>query len=138
MFMNQLDVVKASEIFLIPSSILVGALGVARTEGLKSGISALGLLLTLLWIICRCGAYGAAGSPIPWRLTILTWMPALFLVSWGISLVLHVKNYKKRKEKLLNNSGTIFEDIFVHPAKNFTIENESGVHSCRFQRNSCF
>jgi hypothetical protein len=43
--MNELDVVKSTEIFLVPGSILVGALDVARTEGLKTGISALALLL---------------------------------------------------------------------------------------------
>jgi hypothetical protein len=36
---------------------LVGALGVTKTEGLKSGISTLGLLLTVLWLICIWGAY---------------------------------------------------------------------------------
>jgi len=94
---NALDVVKATEIFLIPGSILVGALGVARTEGLKSGISALGLLLTVLWLVCLWGAYGAASTPKPWRLTILLWMPAIFFVSWSISLRIHVKNYLREK-----------------------------------------
>lgn len=94
--MNELDVVKATEIFLVPGSILVGALGVARTEGLKSGISALGLLLTVLWLVCIWGAYGAA-STLPWRLTILLWMPVIFFVSWTISLRIHVKNYLDEK-----------------------------------------
>jgi hypothetical protein len=50
--MTDFDVVKTTEVFLTPASILVGALGVAQTEGLKTGISALALILTTLWEIC--------------------------------------------------------------------------------------
>jgi hypothetical protein len=50
--MTDFDVVKITEVFLTPASILVGALGVAQTEGLKTGISALALILTTLWEIC--------------------------------------------------------------------------------------
>jgi hypothetical protein len=35
------EVAKVAELFLTPAAILVGALGVARTEGLKTGVSAL-------------------------------------------------------------------------------------------------
>jgi hypothetical protein len=46
------DLTKLVEIFLVPSSILVGALGVASTEPLKTGISMLGLVVSILWAIC--------------------------------------------------------------------------------------
>src|SRR5262245_52428267 len=46
------ELVPLTELFLTPSSILVGALGVARTEPLKTGISVLGLAASMLWIIC--------------------------------------------------------------------------------------
>src|SRR5687768_13691631 len=115
---NQLDIVKVTEVFLVPSSILVGALGVARTEGLKSGISALGFLLTVLWLICVCGAYGAASTPKPWRLTMLVFMPALFLVSWSISLRIHVKNY-------LNEKGTTLRHLFARSTRSIKISSEN-------------
>jgi len=41
---------KVTAIFLTPPSILIGALGVARTEGLKTGISAIGMLSVWLWL----------------------------------------------------------------------------------------
>ena len=94
------DVVKTTEIFLLSGSILVGALGVARTEGLKSGISALGLYLTVLWFVCVWGAYGAEPNTKPWRLTMLAWMPAVFLVSWIVSFAIHVQKYIHEKEVL--------------------------------------
>jgi hypothetical protein len=97
--MNQLDVVKVTEVFLVPGSILVGALGVARTEGLKSGISAIGLLLTALWLVCIFGAYWGASPPKPWRLMMLVFMPWLFLVSWGVSLRVHVTKYCREQGK---------------------------------------
>src|SRR5262245_28387586 len=48
---------KLAELFLTPSSILIGAPGVARTEGLKFGISSIGILSSVLWI----RAYEAGG-----------------------------------------------------------------------------
>lgn len=89
-----IDVGKITEIFLISASILVTALGVAQTEGLKTGISALALILTTLWAICACNA-GADSAPAK----ILIWMPALFLVCWIVSFVFHGRRYYAQHKK---------------------------------------
>lgn len=94
--MTEFDIVKATEIFLVPGSILVGALGVAKTEGLKTGVSALALLLTILWTICILDAYQTEPAR-SLRLSILMWMPALFLICWTVSLVLHGRRYLKER-----------------------------------------
>ncbi|HET9712587.1 MAG TPA: hypothetical protein VFP64_11915 [Pyrinomonadaceae bacterium] len=90
---NNFDVVNITALFLVPASILVGALGVAQTEGLKTGISALSLILMTLWEISALEA-GAASSL---RLQILLWMPALFLVCWIVSFVFHGSRFYKQK-----------------------------------------
>lgn len=43
------DLIAASQMFLIPAAILFTALGVAQTEGLKTGISAIGLVISATW-----------------------------------------------------------------------------------------
>jgi uncharacterized membrane protein YGL010W len=90
--MTDFDVVKTTEVFLTPASILVGALGVAQTEGLKTGISALALILTTLWEIC----VREAGTDSSLRSHILIGMPALFLVCWIVSFVFHGKRFYKQ------------------------------------------
>jgi hypothetical protein len=92
---NDLNIVKATEIFLVPASILVGALGVAQTEGLKTGISALALILSLLWGVCILDAYRLADSTL--RSCILIWMPALFLICWSVSFVFHGRRYWRQR-----------------------------------------
>lgn len=57
---NDFIVVKTTEIFLVPVSILLSALGVAQTEGLKTGISVLALILTGLWSVCLSMPIGHA------------------------------------------------------------------------------
>lgn len=94
--MDDLNIVKLTEIFLIPGSILVGALGVARTEGLKTGISALGLVSTLIWACCNMDAYGSLSSR-SWRISVLAWLPLLFLVAWVISGVIHFRKWQAER-----------------------------------------
>lgn len=93
--MTVLDVGKITEIFLVPASILVTALGVAQTEGLKTGISALALILTTLWEICVCSAGADSSAPSK----ILIWMPVLFLVCWIVSFVFHGRRYYAQNKK---------------------------------------
>lgn len=94
--MADLDIVKLTEIFLVPGSILVGALGVARTEGLKTGISVLGLLTTLIWAFCNWDAYRAESSPTS-RIFILAWLPLIFLVAWVISGIIHFRKWQAER-----------------------------------------
>lgn len=87
------ELISTYQMFLVPASILFTALGVARTEGLKSGISAIGVALSLVW-----GATILCWNEPP--LTVAQWyialcMPAIFLVISIISLVVHLYLYHK-------------------------------------------
>jgi hypothetical protein len=80
------DLIDVADLFLTSASILVGALGIARTEGLKTGISLLGIVSTWIWI----SAYGAK----VWWASLMTGnamalLPAAFILAWFISLFIH-------------------------------------------------
>jgi hypothetical protein len=89
------DLVKLVEIFLVPNTILVGALGVASTEPLKTGISILGLVVSILWGICSRDAFQAIHASPSTRELVLAWLPVLFLVCWLISAGAHGWRWKK-------------------------------------------
>jgi len=92
------DLVKVTEIFLIPSSFLVAALGTADSNPHRAGVSLVGLIASGLWWICSWEALTDRGSPETGaaagshsrRVRIMTWLPVLFVVSWVVSLVAHV------------------------------------------------
>jgi hypothetical protein len=90
---DELTVVKLTEIFLVSGSILVGGLGVARTEGLKTGISTLGLLSTLVWAFCNWDACQAE-SLHSHRKLVLAWLPLLFFFAWCISGYIHFNKWR--------------------------------------------
>ena len=46
------DLVKISELFLVPSSFLVAALGTADTNLHRASVSLLGLTVSVLWLVC--------------------------------------------------------------------------------------
>jgi len=100
--MDELNIVKLTEIFLVPGSILVGALGVARTEGLKTGVSALGFLITLIWAFCNWDAYPPVSLRSS-RISVLAWLPLLFLVAWVISGIIHFRKWQA--ERALKNTA---------------------------------
>jgi hypothetical protein len=81
-----LDLAKITELFLTPSSILVAALGVARTDPLKTGISGLGFVLSILWINCSRGATAGESSM---RAKILEKLPVIFIFFWVFSTIVH-------------------------------------------------
>lgn len=83
------DLTKLAEIFLVPSSILVGALGVASTEPLKTGISILGLLVSILWAICSHDAFRTIQPNPSVRESVLACLPTLFILGWLISTGVH-------------------------------------------------
>lgn len=87
--MDDLDLVKLTEIFLVPSSILVGALSVATTEPLKTGISALGFLAAVLWSVCNYDAMRQLNAAIPLRGQVLAWLPVAFGACWLICTIIH-------------------------------------------------
>jgi hypothetical protein len=79
------DLISACQMFLVPASILFTALGVAKTEGLKSGVSFLGVIISLLWLGT---IYTWGGNPPAGRITAYI-LASTFLAVAGISLVVH-------------------------------------------------
>ena len=46
------DLIKVTEIFLVPSSFLVAALGTADTNPHRAVVSLLGLIVSAFWLAC--------------------------------------------------------------------------------------
>src|SRR5689334_5549107 len=92
------DLVKVTEIFLVPSSFLVAALGTADTNPHRAAVSLVGLIVCVMWVTCSREAYseatpeisGSAGLAPPRRIRLLAWLPVVFLVGWSVSVVIHV------------------------------------------------
>jgi hypothetical protein len=89
------DLVKTTELFLIPSSFLVAALGTADTNFHRSAVSLLGLIVSLLWLRCSREAYVETTASAPQiaqtaRIRTLAWFPLVFIAGWCFSLVVHL------------------------------------------------
>lgn len=89
------DLVKTTELFLIPSSFLVAALGTADTNLHRAAVSALGLVVSVLWCLCsREAMLEAVAGQQEWtrtaRFRVLAWFPAVFILGWLVSVVAHV------------------------------------------------
>lgn len=92
------DLTKVTEVFLIPSSFIVAALGTADSNPHRAAVSLLGLVVSGLWWVCsreafgelRAGGTGPGPAPLPRRVHIFHWLPAFFLACWAVSLVAHV------------------------------------------------
>jgi hypothetical protein len=92
------DLVKITEIFLVPSSFLVAALGTADSNPHRAGVSLIGLIVSALWWISGWEAIaerrptdtGAEGKPHSRRVRIMTWLPIFFFACWAVSLVEHL------------------------------------------------
>jgi hypothetical protein len=92
------DLVKITEIFLIPSSFLVAALGTADSNPHRAGVSLIGLIVSILWWISSQEALSerrpadaeSTDRPHSRRVRIMTWLPIFFVGCWVVSLVVHV------------------------------------------------
>jgi hypothetical protein len=89
------DLIKSTEIFLIPSSFLVAALGTADTNPHRAAVSLVGLTVSALWLTCACESMPkikpSDQAPRSRRLRILAWwLPMVFIVGWSISVVIHL------------------------------------------------
>jgi hypothetical protein len=97
------DLVKVTEIFLIPSSFLVAALGTADTNAHRAGVSLIALIVSLLWWVCswealaerRPDGTAPAATPGSRRVRIMTWLPLVFVASWAASVVAHLALWGK-------------------------------------------
>lgn len=89
------DLIKITEIFLIPSSFLVAALGTADTNLHRAAVSLIGLVVSALWWVCSHEALleqleaSAAARARSRRRRILSWLPIVFTAGWIISAVAH-------------------------------------------------
>jgi hypothetical protein len=92
------DLIKVTEIFLVPSSFLVAALGTADTNLHRGAVSLLGLIISFLWWVCSREALEddlaaeaeAKNRKHPKRTRILCWLPVVFVAGWAFSLCIHV------------------------------------------------
>jgi hypothetical protein len=83
------EAIGIGNIFVTANAILVGALSIGPTEGLKVGISLLGAVLTILWLCCR-----EKRDSRTTKLTVLELgLPVLFLLAWFTSLVIHLPRF---------------------------------------------
>lgn len=89
------DLIKVTELFLIPSSFLVAALAAADTNFHKAGVSILGLVVSLLWWLCSREALAETHVKQPeisrtTRIRTLAWFPIVFIAGWLVSVVAHL------------------------------------------------
>jgi len=93
------DLIKVTELLLVPSSFLVAALGTADTNLHRAAVSLLGLIVSLLWWVAVHDAYRhaqerssatAEASRLALRTRILYSLPLVFAVGWLVSVVAHL------------------------------------------------
>jgi hypothetical protein len=89
------DIIKITELFLVPSSFLVAALGTADTNLHRAAVSLLGLVVSLMWFACAREALvetamkdGEAARTA--RIRILARFPLVFVFGWFASVVIHL------------------------------------------------
>lgn len=85
------NLVKVTEIFLVPSSFLVAALGTSDTNPHRAVISVLGLVISILWWECCREAMLElqAEAASKRRTRILAWLSWIFIAGWLLSTVAH-------------------------------------------------
>lgn len=97
------DVVKTTEVFLIPSSFLVAALGTADTNPHRAAVSLIGLVVSVLWLVCSREALaelmsdqpGKEAAPLSRRIKIMSSLPVFFILCWTASLIAHAMLWGK-------------------------------------------
>jgi hypothetical protein len=87
--MNQ-QLISACQMFLVPASILFAAIGVANTVQVKTFVSLMGLITSLIWII-SISIWGGL-EPTDRGLTLS--LAAVFLASWIVAFVAHLCLWK--------------------------------------------
>lgn len=91
------DLVKVTEIFLIPCSFLVAALGTADSNPHRAAVSLVGLIISVLWWICsreallesRPAQTDSGNVRSPRRTLVLSWLSLIFMVGWFLSAIVH-------------------------------------------------
>ena len=91
------DLVKVTEIFLVPSSFLVAALGTADSNPHRAGVSLIGLVVSGFWWVSSWEALAERRRTEPdtatvaqsRRVRIMSWLPVFFVAGWAVSVVVH-------------------------------------------------
>lgn len=92
------DLIKTTEVFLVPSSFLVAALGTADTNLHRAAVSLIGFVVSAMWWISSREALAEWSSTqletamISYRrrIQIMSWLPIFFILCWLASLVVHL------------------------------------------------
>ena len=92
------DLVKITEVFLVPSSFLVAALGTADTNPHRAAVSLIGLVISLMWCVCSFEALAdrhaasreAEATEPSRRIHMMAWLPIFFAGCWTVSVVAHL------------------------------------------------
>lgn len=92
------DLIKSTEIFLVPSSFLVAALGTADTNLHRAAVSALGLVISGMWWYCIRDALAELfrenpelqKGHLPRRTRMFALLPLVFSVGWALSTIIHL------------------------------------------------
>lgn len=92
------DLIKVTEVFLIPNSFLVAALGTADTNLHRAAVSIIGFVVSVLWWVSSSEALQelirteALHQPamLSRRIRIMAWLPAFFVLCWIMSVIGHV------------------------------------------------
>lgn len=92
------DLVKTTEIFLVPSSFLVAALGTADTNPHRAAVSLIGLVVSAMWWVSSQEAFAdtaptdikSAAAPCSRRVRMMLWLPVFFVGAWAVSLIGHL------------------------------------------------
>jgi hypothetical protein len=90
--MNQ-QLTAMCQMFLFPASVLMTAIGVAQTAGLKVGISLIGVVLSATWIY-RVYAWPDLSAP-DWRTAMI--LASVFGLVSAVSLVIHLLEWHRRR-----------------------------------------
>ena len=93
-----LDLVKTTEIYLVPCSFLVAALGTADTNPHRAAVSFIGLVVGVMWWVSSREAF-AEGAPADGekaatvgsrRVRMMLWLPVFFVGAWAVSVISHL------------------------------------------------
>ena len=92
------DLIKVTEVFLIPSSFLVAALGTADTNLHRAAVSVIGLVVSVLWWVSSAEALQeetsveASRKPakLSRRMRIMAGLPVFFVLCWILSVIGHL------------------------------------------------
>jgi len=91
------DLVKITEVFLVPSSFLVAAIGTSDTNPHRALISLLGLIVSVMWYACSRDALAEEPTEKAYkrRTRLLSWLAVVFMLGWLVSVIVHAWLWSK-------------------------------------------